>query len=223
MTELETGLARFKTIAGTVGARLNPLLDKGLARVTPWVNQGIDRLGKVEKIKTAAESVSARVKTFVGEPADANKVGVVLGGVVVVVMILGGIVTRANVEGWYNGLEHPFFTPPNAAFGPLWAIMFTLMGVAAWRVWKVKGWTGSRDALTLWGISLFFNLMWSVLFFAFGWMGLAFIWDLLFLAVTAMVARSFFLIEEKAGWLMTPVAIWVGFAALLNLGMLAVN
>ena len=79
-----------------------------------------------------------------------------------------GIITARSIrDGWYGRLDKPKWTPPNAVFGPVWTLLFALMGIAAWRVWRNRDENrqATQTALTWWGTQLSLNAAWSLLFF----------------------------------------------------------
>ncbi|MDQ3651178.1 MAG: tryptophan-rich sensory protein, partial [Acidobacteriota bacterium] len=84
------------------------------------------------------------------------------------VAALGSLATDPNIDGWYAALRKPSWNPPNWIFGPVWSMLYLLMAVAAWLVWRRRGFAGaSLLPLALFGIQLVLNGLWSVLFF--GW------------------------------------------------------
>ena len=86
---------------------------------------------------------------------------------VVVVMVLGaagGLATAGSIPGWYAALAKPPGTPPNAIFGPVWTVLYTMMAVAAWLVWRRRA-EGTRPALTAYALQLVLNLLWTPVFF----------------------------------------------------------
>src|SRR5690349_3977711 len=66
---------------------------------------------------------------------------------------------------WYESLSKPPLNPPNWIFGPVWTVLYGMMAVAAWRVWRQAGLRGGRSALVLFGLQLVINAAWSALFF----------------------------------------------------------
>jgi tryptophan-rich sensory protein len=124
---------------------------------------------------------------------------------------------------WYEQLTKPSWTPPNEWFPPVWTVLYTLMGVAAWLVWKRKGFTGASLPLTLFTLQLLFNALWSWLFFDLHAIALAFTdIALLWLAVLATLI-TFWRHRPSAGLLLLPYLLWVSFAALLNLAIWQLN
>lgn len=133
----------------------------------------------------------------------------------------GSYFTSQSVETWYPTLEKPSWRPPNAAFGPVWTVLYTLMGVAAWLVWRSSDRTtdsapARRQALLAWGVQLALNAAWSAVFFGARSPGggLAVIAALVpAIAITANLSRR---VSTVAGLLLLPYLAWTTFAAALN-------
>ncbi len=126
---------------------------------------------------------------------------------------LGGIATASSVSSWYAGLAKPTWTPPDWLFGPVWTLLYTLMAVAAWIVWRGAGW---GRPLQVYLLQYAFNAAWSFAFFGLrsplG--GLIVIAGLL--AAIALTIRLFAPVSRTAAWLLAPYLAWVSFAACLN-------
>ena len=121
---------------------------------------------------------------------------------------------------WYAHLAKPSFNPPNWVFAPVWTVLYVLIAVAGWRVWRENA---AGGAMKLWWLQLGLNFLWSPVFFAAHRIGFAFFIILLMLvAIIAFIAISWRL-ERIAAWLFVPYAAWVGFAATLNGSILALN
>jgi translocator protein len=117
---------------------------------------------------------------------------------------------------WYAGIVKPEWNPPSWIFGPVWTLLYTLMAVAAWRVWRKAGFRSSGQAMAAFGIQLVLNAGWSWLFFGRHQMDLAFVEILaLWIAILA-TAVAFHRIDQPAAWLLLPYLAWVAFAAVLN-------
>jgi tryptophan-rich sensory protein len=128
---------------------------------------------------------------------------------------LGGLASaRAGV--FYEQLSRPDWAPPASVFGPVWSVLYLLMGVAAWLVWRERGFAGARTALVLFLVQLLANALWTWLFFAWRLGALAFgeILVLWVLIVTTVVA--FWRVRRLAALLLLPYLGWVSFAALLT-------
>jgi benzodiazapine receptor len=131
---------------------------------------------------------------------------------------IGGIATTQNLIPWYAGLTKPSWTPPNWLFGPVWSALYTLMGIAAWLVWR-RGRDGAPNIAIPLGwflLQLALNALWSWLFFGWHLTGPAFAEILLlWLAILATIF-SFRRISSLAAVLLVPYLIWVTYASALN-------
>lgn len=131
--------------------------------------------------------------------------------------LLGGMVTRPALKGWYADLEKPPFNPPNWLFPPVWTSLFLGMGVALWLVLRADPSQGDRGlALTLFAVQLGLNFLWSFLFFGRQSPGLAMVELVGFWAVLVATTVVLFPLSTVAGILFLPYVAWVSFAALLN-------
>ena len=137
---------------------------------------------------------------------------------------LGGAVTQTSVGTWYQGLEKPFFTPPDWLFAPVWTLLYVLMAVAAWRVWRTYGDAPSRrNALRLFAAQLALNLAWSFLFFGARSPSFA-LADIVVLEIVILLCmRSFARLDRGAALLLLPYAAWVAYAAVLNGAIVLLN
>jgi len=137
---------------------------------------------------------------------------------------IGSVFTRSAIPTWYATLEKPFFTPPNWLFAPAWTLLYILMGVAAFLVWR-KGLKnrGVRIALIVFLIQLVLNALWSVVFFGlesplYGLIVISILW----IAILVTIIK-FFRISRVASVLMWPYLLWVTFAAGLNASIWLLN
>lgn len=148
---------------------------------------------------------------------------VVFVGLCLAVGALGGWVTAASVTTWYPTIAKPSFTPPNGLFGPVWTALYVLMGVAAWRVWGRASRQARRGPLALFALQLALNLAWSVVFFGAHRIGGAVVIIVtLEVAILATIA-AFRRIDGVAAALLLPYALWVAFAAVLNIAIWRLN
>jgi benzodiazapine receptor len=126
--------------------------------------------------------------------------------------------------GWYAGLIKPGFTPPNGVFGPAWAVLYVLMAVAAWRVWKSdNNRLATRRALAMFLVQLVFNGLWSPMFFGAQRPDVALVVILMLLGALGVTLLQFFRLDRLAGWMLTPYLLWAGYAALLNAAIVLLN
>jgi tryptophan-rich sensory protein len=136
---------------------------------------------------------------------------------------LGAAVTATSVGTWYADLAKPSFNPPNQVFGPVWTVLYVLMGVAAWRVWRSADRDTARGPLTLFALQLAINLGWSVVFFGLHKIGAA-VATVVVLDVAILVTTlAFRTVDRLAALLMTPYLAWVAFATVLNVAIWRLN
>ena len=130
--------------------------------------------------------------------------------------VLGSIFTTKNIPAWYSGLNKPSFNPPDWIFGPVWFTLYLLMGISFYIIWNKSGDSDIKIPVIIFILQLFFNFIWSVIFFGFKMPGLAFI-DILILDVLILVCIFlFYPVSNSASYLLIPYLLWVSFAALLN-------
>jgi tryptophan-rich sensory protein len=131
--------------------------------------------------------------------------------------------SRFMPGAWYAALAKPAWNPPNAIFAPVWSVLYGLMAVAAWLVWRRAGFSGAGAALGLFAVQLILNALWSYLFFGRHQPGLAF-GDIVVLWVAILsVVLLFWRVDRVAGALLLPYLAWVGFAAYLNFTLWRLN
>jgi tryptophan-rich sensory protein len=134
-----------------------------------------------------------------------------------------GAVASIQAKSFYSQLVQPDWAPPPEIFGPVWTVLYTLMGIAAWLVWRFGGFGPNRQALTLFMLQLAFNALWSWLFFTWnlGFLALADITVLWILIVATLF--SFWHVRPLAGALLIPYLLWVSFASALNYSLWQLN
>jgi len=124
---------------------------------------------------------------------------------------------------WYASLQKPTWNPPGWVFGPVWTVLYTMMAVAAWLVWRRGGFAARRGPLLTFLAQLALNAFWTPLFFGLHWPGIAFAEiTLLWLAIAATLV-AFWLVSRTAAWLLAPYLAWVSFAAVLNFTLWRLN
>lgn len=131
--------------------------------------------------------------------------------------VLGSIVTIPAISTWYQTIKKPFFTPPNWIFGPVWTILFLLMGISLYLVWN-KGLKSkkAKSVIRIFLIQLGLNFLWSLFFFGFHSPLLAFI-DIIILWVAILLTiLKVYKISKIAAYLLLPYLFWVTFATVLN-------
>ena len=135
---------------------------------------------------------------------------------------LGTFATTPNIPTWYAGLEKPWFNPPNSVFPIAWGILYTLMAVAAWLVWRSDH-PGRRAALIAFFVQLIINVLWSFAFFGANSPVLGLIVIAALIVAIVWTIRAFAPVSKAAAWLMVPYLAWVLFATLLNASILLLN
>lgn len=124
---------------------------------------------------------------------------------------------------WYEALQKPAWTPPNWIFPVVWPILYVCMAISAWLVWKQAGFSGARDALTLFLIQLALNGLWSWLFFGAHQIGTA-LGEIILLWILILFCTMVFRSHSKwAAILLVPYLAWVGYATALNFAIWQLN
>jgi tryptophan-rich sensory protein len=141
-----------------------------------------------------------------------------LGGWLLLSFIVSAIGAAASVQAksFYGQLAQPAWAPPSWVFGPVWTVLYVLMAVAAWLVWRSGGFRQNRLALGFFLVQLVFNALWSWLFFGWRLGGWAFADILALLVSLAITLVLFWRVRRAAGVLLIPYLAWVTFAAVLN-------
>lgn len=138
------------------------------------------------------------------------------------VLVLGGglaIGLLIQPGEWYAGLVKPPFNPPNWLFAPAWTLLYVLIAIAGWRVWRI----GARTAFTIWIVQMILNFLWTPVFFGAHQMALGlFVILALLVAILAFIAAAR-RVDRPAALLFAPYALWVAFASLLNASLLYLN
>jgi translocator protein len=129
---------------------------------------------------------------------------------------IGGIAS-ARAAGFYATLDRPEWAPPSGVFGPVWTVLYVLMGVAAWLVWREEGGRGrARAGLTLFVLQLVLNALWTWLFFVWRRGALALAEVVVLLVVVALTAVAFARVRRLAAVLLLPYLAWLAFATALT-------
>ena len=138
--------------------------------------------------------------------------------------IIGSIFTFPSITTWYAGLAKPSFNPPNWLFGPVWTILYLLMGVSLYLfLQKWKPTKEQKTGLTFFSIQLVLNLLWSIIFFGFPLPLIAFA-EIALLWLSILFTLIYFRKpSEAAAWLLGPYLLWVSFAAALNFSIFLLN
>ena len=135
----------------------------------------------------------------------------------------GGAITATSVDTWYQALEKPTFNPPDWLFAPVWNLLYFLMGIAAWRVWRIQSSKTLRLVYIVFGLQLCLNLIWTYLFFGLRRIDLALLEIVILLAVIVANMMMFRNIDRLAGLLFVPYIFWVTYATILNASLWVLN
>lgn len=145
-------------------------------------------------------------------------------GICLLVGFLSGFATQSAVGDWYGTLTKSFLNPPNWIFGPVWTILYLLMGLSAGLVWS-KGFHHKwvKTALYHFGFQLILNGLWSIVFFGFknplfGLLVVIALWILILLTI-----KWFRVVSKQAAYLLYPYLAWVSFATYLNFSIWLLN
>ncbi len=137
---------------------------------------------------------------------------------IVVTFVAAGIGARASISAgeFYLRLERPGWAPPPSVFGPVWSLLYLLMGVAAWLVWRVRGFQKASVTLSLFLGQLAINALWTWLFFGWRLGALSLAAILLLWALIVATLLRFWRVTAWAGALLIPYLLWVSFASALT-------
>lgn len=124
---------------------------------------------------------------------------------------------------WYQEIARPSWSPSPKVFGPVWTVLYAMMAVAAWMVWKGEGFSGARVALGLYLAQLLLNAIWSPLFFGMHAIGLALIDIVVLWGMILATILAFRKHRALAAWMLVPYLAWVTFATALNGAILLLN
>jgi tryptophan-rich sensory protein len=136
---------------------------------------------------------------------------------------IAGIATANSIDSWYSTIQKPSFNPPNYVFGPVWTLLYILMGISLYMIIIAPPHPLKRKAIILFILQLFFNFCWSFIFFSFHellWASVEIIvlWVLILLTII-----QFSKINKIAPWLLVPYLAWVSFATRLTFSVYFLN
>lgn len=133
---------------------------------------------------------------------------------------IGSFATSSFKEPWYSEIILPSFNPPSWIFGPVWSTLYILMSIAIWSAWKKSS---NKKLLWIYFIHLFFNAIWSVIFFGFHKIGLALIDLSIILIFIIMLMKIYFRINSISFYLTLPYFLWSSYALILNASIFYLN
>ncbi len=137
---------------------------------------------------------------------------------------IGSFFTSQAIPGWYQNINKPFFNPPNWIFGPVWTVLFFMMGISLYSIWRKEApEKQKRSAVLIFSVQLLFNTLWSAAFFGLKSPLFGLITIIILLALIAINISKFYKISKEAGILLLPYIVWVFFAAFLNFAIWRLN
>ena len=146
-----------------------------------------------------------------------------LGLIILITFVASGIgsfVTSSFKEPWYSEILLPSFNPPSWIFGPVWTILYIFMSIAAWSAWKK---TADKKILQIYFVHLFFNSIWSVIFFGFHQILIALIDLIIILIFITWLMKIYYQVNKISFLLMTPYLLWSSYALILNANIYYLN
>ena len=145
-------------------------------------------------------------------------------GICFLVAFIGSALTLPSIPAWYSMLNKPIFSPPNWIFGPVWTILYFLMGLSLYIIWNKNLKNKNKDqAIKIFILQLILNLSWSFVFFSLHQPLLALITIIILWFFILMTIKYFYKISKLAAYLLIPYILWVSFASLLNLFIVGLN
>jgi len=140
--------------------------------------------------------------------------------------LLGSIANFTSLDSWYISLVKPSFNPPSWVFGPVWTLLFLLMGWSLYLIWQEKGLLHKKQwysTIKIFSVQLGLNILWSYLFFFFrnplaGFLEIILLWVFILLNII-----YFYKLNKTAGLLLVPYLLWVSFATFLNFNLWILN
>ncbi len=133
---------------------------------------------------------------------------------------IGGFVTSSFKEPWYSQIILPTFNPPSWVFGPVWNLLYIFMSVAAWIAWKK---ISDKKILQVYFVHLFFNSIWSIIFFGFHQIFIALIDLVIILAFIIWLMKIYYQDSKISFLLMIPYLLWSFYALILNTTIFYLN
>jgi len=124
---------------------------------------------------------------------------------------------------WYATLNQPSFNPPNWVFGPVWTVLYILMGISLFLIWKLDAGKARNMTIFVFLLQLVLNFAWSFIFFYFNMLGLALFEIMLLWMSIVMMLVLFYKLRPLAAYINIPYLLWVTFATMLNAAYYFIN
>ena len=133
---------------------------------------------------------------------------------------LGSQLTGVSMsESYLNISDKPIFSPPAWVFAPVWFILYILMGISAYLIWRLRKKDNVKRPLVFFFVQLILNLLWPIIFFGLGQYYWAFAEIILLMIIIVAMIISFSKFSKASSYLLFPYLLWVGFASMLNLAI----
>ena len=136
---------------------------------------------------------------------------------------IAGMFTAKAVPEWYASLNQPSFNPPNWIFGPVWTLLYILMGISLFLIWQTPPGEARTLAMAVFFVQLLLNFAWSFLFFYFNRIGLALVEIILLWCAILVMVVLFYRIRPWSAYINIPYLLWVTFATILNAAYFRLN
>jgi len=136
---------------------------------------------------------------------------------------IGAIFSSSGVKTWFITLNKPYFNPPSWVFAPVWTVLYILMGISFFIIWKRSHSRSKVPAITFFIIQLILNSLWSFLFFGLNNIQFAFIEIIILWIFIIVCVITFYPISKTASIMLIPYLLWVSFALVLNYEIMRLN
>tara|TARA_Y100000817_G_scaffold143218_1_gene112239 strand:+ start:93 stop:557 length:465 start_codon:yes stop_codon:yes gene_type:complete len=133
---------------------------------------------------------------------------------------IGGVVTSVYKEPWYSQIIQPSFSPPSWVFGPVWTTLYIMMSMAIWLHWVSFK---ERRVLKIYLVHIFFNGIWSIIFFGFHQILIALVNLLIIIIFIIWLMRIYYKTNKLSFLLMIPYLLWSSYALILNVSIFYLN
>ena len=136
---------------------------------------------------------------------------------------ISGIATADAIPNWYQTLQRPSFNPPNWLFGPVWTLLYLLMGISLYMIWTSPKSQERKRALQIFATQITLNFFWSIIFFSWHQMNWALVEIIALWIFIALMIHTFRKQRPVDGYLNIPYLLWVSFATVLNAAYVVLN
>lgn len=144
-------------------------------------------------------------------------------GIPLAVGAVAGMFTAKAVPEWFSSLNKPVFSPPDWLFGPVWTVLYLLMGISLFLIWREEPGNTRTLAIVIFIVQLFLNFVWSFLFFYFKMIGFALLEIIVLWLNILLMIFVFYRINPVSAYINIPYLLWVSFASVLNAAYFFLN